>query len=104
MEIHLRKRRKWRKEINLFKLMQITEGFNGADLEAVVKDTIERAFIEGELPGDKERSTITTDDLRKTIEETKSISNTLKEKMERLREKIKNMDIKNASRDDNKRS
>ena len=104
LEIHLRKRRKWSKEINLFKLMQITEGFNGADLEAVVKDTIERAFIEGELPGDKERSTITTDDLRKTIEETKSISNTLKEKMERLREKIKNMDIKNASRDDNKRS
>lgn len=37
LDIHLKKRKKWNKEIDSIALIKETEGFNGADLEAVVK-------------------------------------------------------------------
>ena len=76
-------------------LIKETDGFNGADLEAVVKDTIEFAFIEG-------RSAITTDDLIKTVKDTKSISSTLKEKIKEIKATIEKIDIKPASKEDQK--
>lgn len=91
IEIHLKKRNKWNKDIDSISLIKETDGFNGADLEAVVKDTIEMIFIEG-------RDTITTEDLIKTIKETKSISMTLKDKIEEIRTTIKKIDIKPASK------
>ena len=62
LEIHLKKRKKWNENIDSIALIKETEGYNGADLEAVVKDTIERAFIEG-------RTTITTADLIRSIKD-----------------------------------
>ena len=91
LDIHLKKRRKWHKNINSIILIKETEGFNGADLEAVVKDTIELAFIEG-------RDTITTDDLLKSVKDTKSISRTLKEKIAEIKSTIDKIDIKPASK------
>ncbi|MFG6369802.1 MAG: AAA family ATPase [Lachnospiraceae bacterium] len=91
LDIHLKKRRKWHKNINSIILIKETEGFNGADLEAVVKDTIELAFIEG-------RDTITTDDLLKSVKDTKSISSTLKEKIAEIKSTIDKIDIKPASK------
>ena len=76
-------------------LIKETDGFNGADLEAVVKDTIELAFIEG-------TSAITTDDLIKTVKDTKSISSTLKEKIKEIKATIEKIDIKPASKEDQK--
>lgn len=90
LKIHLNKRHKWHRDIDTIALIKETEGFNGADLEAVVKDTIELAFIEG-------RDRITTDDLLKSIKDTKSISNTLKDKIARVKETISKIDIKPAS-------
>ena len=90
LDIHLKKRGKWNRDIDSIKLIRQTGGFNGADIEAVVKDTIEKAFIEG-------RDKITTDDLMTTIEDTKSISQTLKDRIDDLRKAIKNIDIKPAS-------
>ncbi len=95
MEIHIKKRNKWNRDIDVIPLIKKTEGFNGADLEAVVKDTIENAFING----DKK---ITTEDLIKVIKETKSISNTLKDKINQIKETISKIDIKNASNEENK--
>lgn len=95
LEIHLKKRKRWNKNIDSIALIKETEGFNGADLEAVVKDTIELAFIEG-------RDTITTEDLIKTVKDTKSISSTLKDKIEEIKSTIKKIDIKPASKDDKK--
>ena len=69
--------------------------YNGADLEAVVKDTIERAFIEG-------RTTITTADLIRSIKDTKSISCTLKDKIASIQKTVEKIDIKPASLDDKK--
>ena len=92
IEIHLKKRRKWSKAIDSIALIKGTEGFNGADIEAVVKDTIERAFIE-------KRDIIKTDDLLDIIKDTKSISVTLKEKIKKIKETVEKMDIKPASRE-----
>ena len=93
LDIHLKKRKKWNKEIDTVALIKDTEGFNGADLEAVVKDTIEMAFLDG-------RDTITTENIRDSIRDTKSISSTLKEKIAEIKETIKKIDIKPASKED----
>lgn len=95
LEIHLKKRGKWSCSINTIALIQPTDGFNGADIEAVVNDTIEQAFIEG-------RDEITTDDLLQVIEETKSISKTLTEKIKKIKDAVEKMDIKQASTDEAK--
>lgn len=95
LDIHLKKRGKWNREIDSIALIKETEGFNGADLEAVVKDTIERAFIEG-------HKIITTEDLIKSVKETKSISKTLKDKIAEIKSTIEKIDIKPASRGEKK--
>lgn len=95
LEIHLRKREKWNRSIDTIALIKETQGFNGADLEAVVKDTIELAFIE-------ERLALVTDDLMKSIKDTKSISSTLKEKITQIKDTISKIDIKPASRPEKK--
>ncbi|MBP3929297.1 MAG: AAA family ATPase [Peptostreptococcaceae bacterium] len=91
LEIHIKKRRKWHKDIDTIKLMKETKGYNGADLEYVVKETIETAFIDN-------KDKITTQDFLDTIKETKSISHTLKDKLNNIKESVKNMDMKSASK------
>ena len=90
LEIHIKKRKKWNRNIDSIALIQKTEGFNGADLEAVVKEAIEDAFIDG-------KEEITTEGLLKTIRNTKSISSTMKDKIDKIRQTVQNMDIKKAS-------
>ena len=94
-EIHIKKRNKWSRDLDTIKLIKETKGYNGADIEAVVKDAIEFAFITG-------KDTITTEDLIQAVKETKSISNTLKGKIEQIRQTISHMDIKPASNTNNK--
>lgn len=91
LEIHLKKRRKWSKNIDTITLIKETNGFSGSDLEAVVKDAIENAFING-------LREISTDTLIASIKNTKSISSTLKDKIETLKAEISKVDIKPASR------
>lgn len=91
LDIHLKKRKKWNKQIDSIALIKETDGFNGADLEAVVKDTIEMAFID-------EKESITTKDLLKSVKDTKSISNTLKGKIKEIKSTIESIDIKPASK------
>lgn len=93
LDIHLKKRNKWNKGIDSIALIKETDGFNGADLEAVVKDTIEMAFIDG-------RDSITTEDLIMSVKDTKSISSTLKEKITEIKTTISKIDIKPASKED----
>lgn len=93
LDIHLKKRKKWNKNIDSIALIKETEGFNGADLEAVVKDTIELAFING-------KEEITTEDLLNSVKDTKSISSTLKDQIEEIRKTIKKIDIKPANKED----
>lgn len=93
LEIHLKKRKKWNKNIDSISLIKETAGFSGADLEAVVKDTIEWAFINEEV-------SITTEDILKSVKNTKSISSTLKDKIAQIRTTVSKIDIKPASMSD----
>ncbi|MDR1085559.1 MAG: AAA family ATPase [Deltaproteobacteria bacterium] len=90
LEIHIKKRNKWNRGIDLIQLIKPTEGFNGADLEAVVKDTVETAFING-------FNSITTTNLLDIIKITKSISSTLKSKIDNISNVKNNFGFKLAS-------
>lgn len=91
-QIHLKKRGKLTNEVDVLKLIEPTEGYNGADIENVVKETIENAFCSQ----DDDKS-VTTEKLLETIKQTKSISVTLKDKIKDLREKYKAYNLKDAN-------
>lgn len=93
LDVHLKKRNKWSKNIDTISLMDKTKGFSGADLEAVVKETIETAYIE-------DKDNIETKDLLKVIKETKSIQKSLKDKLDKIYSTIKEMDVQRASKED----
>ena len=90
LEIHLRKRGKWDGKIDVGTLARKTEGFNGADLESVVKDAVESAFIGG-------GGAVTLELLSKSLADAKSISQIQGDKIKKLREELKKYDIKPAS-------
>ncbi len=89
-EIHLKKRKKWNPSFDIGSLIKDSDGYNGADIEAVVKETVEKAFI-----ADKK---ITSEDLKNSLKETKSISIALKGKIEKIKESLTQIDIKPASK------
>ncbi|MCK5717441.1 MAG: AAA family ATPase [Thiomargarita sp.] len=91
LELHLKKRGKWHKDIDTITLLKETQGYSGADIEAVIKDTIEKAFINN-------AKTITTKDISFEIKETKPISISLKDKIDTLSKALEKIDVKNASK------
>lgn len=95
IEIHLKKRNKWNKELDIISLVKLTGGYNGADLEAIVKDAIENCFIEG-------KEHLTTEDLKTAQRNIKSISSTLEKRIKEIKEAVKDMDLKPASNPENK--
>jgi len=90
VDIHLTKRKKNNLNIDTIKIVKATEGFNGADLESVVKDAIENLYLEG-------RETLSTEDLLEVIKETKGISTSLKDKIDQIKASLDKFDIKPAS-------
>jgi SpoVK/Ycf46/Vps4 family AAA+-type ATPase len=89
----LKKRGKWNKDIDTIKLLQETNGYSGANIEAVIKDTIEKAFI-------NKAKIITTEDICAEIKETKPMSISLKEKIYELSKALEKIDVKKASKND----
>jgi len=90
IELHLKRRNKWSKDIDTIKLLKKTKGYSGADIEAVIKDTIEKGFI-------KNLKIITTEDILEEINETKPMSISLKDKIDDLKESLDKLDVKQAS-------
>lgn len=91
-EIHISKRRKEDLSgINLDELASKTEGFSGADIEGVVKDTIENAFADG-------KSKTVTDDYVTAIKNTRSLSEIMKEELKAMKKVYEDNKFKNASR------
>lgn len=96
-EIHLKKRVNkidsvkcdCREILSDAQLTKNTEGYNGADIESVVKETIELAFLEG-------RAVITSNDLLSTIKTTKSITDTVGKQITEIRTELQKYDIKSA--------
>lgn len=95
IEIHLKKRKKWNKDLDIISLVKVTSGYNGADLEAIVKEAIESCFIEG-------REQLNTEDLKLAQKNIKSISDTLEKRIKEIKEVVKDMDLKPASNPKNK--
>lgn len=90
LRIHLEKRGKWNSKIDTITLTKKTDGYSGVDLEAVVKNAIEEAFV-NDVP------VITTNDLLNSVKKTKSISVTLKDKIDELRKDIQKYDFMEAN-------
>jgi len=93
IDIHLEKRKKNNLDIDTIKIVKETEGYNGADLESVVRDAIENLYLEG-------RDMLTTEDLLDVVKETKGISTSLKEKISQIKASLEKLDVKPASQFD----
>ena len=91
-EIHIRKRRPGElAEIDIRKLVKKTEGYSGADIEGVVKDGIESAYVKGQ-------SGLTTENILDAVEATHSLQEIMKDDIEKLEKEYKERRFKCASR------
>ena len=90
-EIHIGKRRKKDlSSINISELAKNTEGFSGADIEGVVKDAVETAFTQNQ-------NSLTTEILIDAIKNTASLSEIMKDSIEKMSKIYKERRFKNAS-------
>ncbi|MCM1264454.1 MAG: AAA family ATPase [Butyrivibrio sp.] len=89
--IHIKKRRlKDFESIEVAKFIGKTKGFSGADIEGVVKDAVEMAFADG-------KDALETQDILDAISSTHSLSETMKESIEKMEKEYEKRKFKNAS-------
>lgn len=90
-EIHIRKRRKNDlANIDISKLANLTEGFSGADIEGVVRDSVEDAFY-------NDKNSLSTEDIVKAIKNTHSLSEIMKDSLDKMNKLYQDRKFKNAS-------
>lgn len=91
-EIHLNKRRKADvNTIDMNELVEATDGYSGADIEGVVSESIESVFVRGS-------SSLTTSDLLNCIRSTHSLSEIMREPLEKMSKLYEDRKFKKASR------
>ena len=91
LEIHIKKRRKADlKNIDLNKLVAETKGYCGADLEGVVREGIENAFV-------RKKDALTTDDILSVIKDTHSLSEIMKDAIVEMKKVYEDLKLKSAS-------
>lgn len=91
-EIHLGKRRKEDiSRIDMDRLVSETEGYSGADIEGVVSESIESAFVKGSQG-------LSTEDILDCIRNTHSLSEIMKEPLEEMAKLYEDRKFKKASR------
>jgi ATP-dependent 26S proteasome regulatory subunit len=90
-KIHIEKRRPQDlKNIDITELVKRSKGFSGADIEGVVKDAIESAFAD-------DKSSIQTKDILEAIDDTPSLSEIMKDSLEKMTKEYETRKYKNAS-------
>ena len=94
-EIHIQKRRgadlpEIRKSMST--LVSKTDGYSGADIEGVVRESVELAFANG-------RKALTADDILQVIGHTHSLSEIMKEQIDEMKKNYEKRKFKNASRE-----
>ncbi|WP_343083982.1 AAA family ATPase [Blautia producta] len=90
-EIHIKKRRRQDfGRIDIKSLVSHTDGYSGADIEGVVKESVENAYAAG-------RNALTTSDILEVIKNTHSLSEIMKEPLKKMSEEYENRKFKNAS-------
>ncbi|MBH2018677.1 MAG: AAA family ATPase [Burkholderiales bacterium] len=88
--LHLSKRGKLNDSVNLEQLAKDTKDYSGADIEAIVKDAIESAFVDGKKQLDTAR-------LQKVIKTKQPLGEVMKDKVKEYKDKFEKMKIKKAS-------
>lgn len=89
-KIHLEKKKKSLDDASLNSICQITDGFNGADIESVVNEAVEKCF----LSGVRELSKSVLEDIaRQTI----SISKSCKKQIDNMKKAFKENNFKDAT-------
>lgn len=89
--IHIAKRRKQDlSSIDINSLVNKTKGYSGSDIEGIVKDAIEWAFSSN-------KSNLSTDDIIHAINDTHSLSEVMKDSIEKLAKLYKDLKFKSAS-------
>lgn len=88
--VHLEKRGKRSSSIPLNQLAQATEGYSGADIESVVKEAIEQAFVDQQSELDVQR-------LLRVIENTHPLRDVMRNKIDEYAKRFVEMKIKPAS-------
>ncbi len=89
-EVHLRRRGKLTTDIDCYKLAAATDGFSGADIESVIKDTIEKAFVDGKVA-------LSNDRVMEMVRSTQPLSKVMPDKVKEYQEKFRQTKIKSAS-------
>lgn len=89
-KLHLKKRGKMNETINLAQLAKNTEFYSGADIESIVKDAIESAFVDG-------KKALDTTLLQKIIKDTHPLGEVMKDQVKLYKDKFEKMKIKKAS-------
>lgn len=91
-EIHIAKRRKQDVcTVDISKLVSLTNGYSGADIEGVVKEAIEYAFTE-------DAQSLTTEHVVSAIKNTSSLSVIMKESLDKMTQEYEKRKFKNASK------
>ncbi|MCI9005774.1 MAG: AAA family ATPase [Lachnospiraceae bacterium] len=91
-EIHVRKRRPGDLgKIDIGRLAEKTEGYSGADIEGVVKDGIESAYVKG-------KACVSTEDILEAVGATHSLNEVMKDDIAKLEKEYKDRKFKCASR------
>ena len=89
-KVHIERRKKASTSIKYNSLAKATDGYSGADIESVVKEAIEQAFVDQSATLDNAR-------LLKVVKETHSLREVMKNKIKEYEDKFKEMKIKPAS-------
>jgi len=91
-EIHIKKRRpNDLSRIQIDQLLDCAKGCSGADIEGIVRESVERAFAGG-------KQELTTDDLLESIKNTHPLSEIMKDTIEKMQKEYETRKFKNASR------
>ena len=89
--IHIgKKRKKDLPNINIKQIVDKTEGYCGADIESIVHDSLEEAFVQ-------KKTKLTTEDILNAIKNTHSISETMKDSLDKMAKNYQERKFKNAS-------
>ena len=89
-KVHLERRKKMSAQIQLNLLSKATIGYSGADIESVVKEAIEQAFVDG-------CSALTSDRLLSVVKNTHPLREVMKKKVKEYEDRFAEMKIKPAS-------
>lgn len=90
-KIHINKRRPQDlKMIKISELVSKTKGFSGADIEGVIKDAVETSFAD-------DKSSVQTQDILAAINNTHSLSEIMKDALDKMAKEYETRKFKNAS-------